>query len=52
MKCSYCNQEYPTGTGFTIYKKAGTAANYCGKKCFTNSNKRKTTKWIKKTKKK
>ncbi len=33
MKCSFCINEFPPGTGVTFFKKDGTAIHYCSRRC-------------------
>ncbi len=33
MKCSFCDSEYVTGTGLTIFRKDGSAHRYCSRRC-------------------
>ena len=36
MKCSFCNEEIPKGTGFIFVKKDGKALYFCSQKCKKN----------------
>ena len=33
MKCSFCDLEYGTGTGLTLFRKDGTPLRYCSRRC-------------------
>ncbi len=44
--CSFCGCTYEDGTGFTLFKKDGTAIRYCSRKCERNTElKRNPTKF-------
>ncbi len=50
MKCSFCNNEIPKGTGMTYVKKDGKIFYFCTSKCEKNqialSRKPRETKWV------
>lgn len=33
VKCSFCSQEIPVGTGMIFVYKIGKVANFCSRKC-------------------
>ena len=35
--CSFCNAQFPQGTGLTLFKKDGMPKHYCSHKCTRNS---------------
>lgn len=50
VECNYCGTNYKEGTGYTRFKKDGTAIHYCSRKCDRNADlKRKPAnlKWTK-----
>ncbi len=49
--CSFCGFETLTGTGFTLFKKDGTAIHYCSRKCERNSEMKRNPRRLKWTKK-
>jgi len=36
-KCTHCGKEVLVGTGFTVFKRDGTALHFCSKKCSRNA---------------
>ncbi|MGB9577137.1 MAG: 50S ribosomal protein L24e [Candidatus Micrarchaeia archaeon] len=36
-ECSFCGNKIPVGTGFTLFKRDGTAIHYCSRKCEANA---------------
>ena len=49
--CTFCGSEIRTGTGFTLFKKDGTAAHYCSRKCERNAEMNRNPRRLKWTKK-
>ncbi|MFH1751262.1 MAG: 50S ribosomal protein L24e [Candidatus Micrarchaeota archaeon] len=37
--CSFCGNEIGVGTGFTIFKRNGSATHFCSRKCQKNQMK-------------
>ena len=35
--CVFCGKQIPEGSGFTLFKKDGSAQRYCSRKCRRNS---------------
>ncbi|MFH0973194.1 MAG: 50S ribosomal protein L24e [Candidatus Micrarchaeota archaeon] len=35
--CVFCGKQIPEGSGFTLFKKAGSAQRYCSRKCLRNA---------------
>ena len=36
-ECVFCGKKIVEGSGFTVFKKDGTAQRYCSRKCLRNA---------------